>query len=407
MYNDNNINMPVEKKAILIINLGGGMGGAQKRNLLLANYILENRTDFYFITNEKLFFNFKNNGLINLQKNYFLLKLDSYSHHKEEIVSNIHKFSSKKINRGKIFSYLGKVKKALRLFFKWLKFIYQFYKIIKNNNIKIIYALWTGGMWVWPLKKILNFKLIYGYNDADLSWLKKNPLDFFDTEYWVLKHCDKIDFLSEGLMNRFERNVFKVDDKRKSYSPCSFVIYDNYYPTYPKKNHIVFLGRLHKDRNPLLILESIKLFQNISPNTKEIFYIIGDGALKNELASYISSEKLHNVIMTGNVYNPWEYLQYSKIFITVANENYPSQSLLEAMACGNAIIASDVGETRKLVTEDNGILVPLSSEIIACAIQFLIENPAECERLGKNARKKVIEEHNIDNYSKYFFEITK
>lgn len=397
----------MNKKAILILNLTGGMGGAEKRNLILADYILRNRTDFYLITNDKLFNNFKNNGLINPTKNYFLLKLDSYSKPQEIIIPNMPVYNSENISQGKTFSSLGKIKKNLRLLLKWFKFSYQSYKIIKHNNIKTIYALWTGGMWIWPLKKTLKFKLIYGYNDADLSWLKKSPLDFFDTEYWVLKHCDKIDFLSEGLMNRFERNIFKVEEKRKSYSPCSFVIYDKYYPQYPKKNHVVFLGRLHKDRNPLLILKAIKIFQKSEPKIECVFYIIGDGALKNDIASYISSEKLQNVILTGSVYNPWEYLQYSKIFITVATENYPSQSLLEAMACENAIIASDVGETRKLVTENEGILVPMDESIIADALIRLLADSSECERLGKNARKKVLEEHNIEKYSKYFFELTK
>ena len=100
---------------------------------------------------------------------------------------------------------------------------------------------------------------------------------------------------------------------------------------------------------------------------------------------------MENVFFEGGVADTAKYLKQSKIFISIQKDNnYPSQSLLEAMACENAIIASDVGETRKLVTENEGILVPLSAEKIADAIQFLLENPAECERLGKNARKKGI-----------------
>lgn len=96
------------------------------------------------------------------------------------------------------------------------------------------------------------------------------------------------------------------------------------------------------------------------------------------------------------------------IFYSIQKDNnYPSQSLMEAMACENAIIASDVGETRRLVTEDEGILVPLSAEKIADAIQFLLSNPAECYKFGTNARKKVLNEHSIENFSNYFFEITK
>jgi len=393
----------IKNKAILIIDLQGAIGGAQKRNLVLANYILKQRSDFHLLVNDKLYYNYQRNQIIDPHPNISIIKLDKASYAApnagRSIISMIHT-DNKKI---KVPTVLGKIKKALRLALKWFRFSFQLGKIVTSKNIRIIYAIWMGGMWVWPFKKILNFKLIYGYNDADLSWIKKSPLDFFDSEYWVLKYCDKVDFLSEGLMKRFDDEIYKVEPTRKSFSPCSFIIYDKYYPVYPKRNQIVFLGRLHKDRNPMLILNAIEVLQKYGDIKDYNFYFIGDGALKNDIKSFIAEKGLKNTQMLGSIFDPWKYLQLSKIFITVANENYPSQSLLEAMACENAIIASNVGETEKLVSKNEGVLVNLNAEEIAAALQELINNPDLSQQLGKNSRKKALSEHNIDRYTKYFY----
>jgi glycosyltransferase involved in cell wall biosynthesis len=166
------------------------------------------------------------------------------------------------------------------------------------------------------------------------------------------------------------------------------------------------MARLTKIKNPLLFLDAIKIYNKKREN-KTLFLILGHGVLEDEIISYIQKNNLKNVNFLGAIYEPWKYLRTSKVFVSIQqDENYPSQSLLEAMACENAIIASDVGETRKLVTENEGILVNLDAEEIAEAIYKLISDNELCERLGKNARKKAIIDHNIEKYCEYFYKIT-
>ena len=399
----------MEKKAFLIMNLTSSIGGGQKRNVILCDYLIKNTNDFIVIMNEELFHDYNSNNFIQRSNKLRILKLKRKSKAVKIITNNSRQTNKILIVKRKhfIFKMLGKVKSFIKHLILWLKFNKQVYRIIRKEDIRVIYSIWTGGMWVWPLCKILRIKLVYGYNDADLSWLRKNPLDFFDTEYWVTKYSDKIDFLSLGIKDNFESKIFKVKPGRACVSPCSFVIYDNYYPEQPKKNQIVFLGRFHKDRSIQLILEAILILQNKKQVKQEFeFVFIGDGPEKGNIERFIADNYLENVILTGIMYDPWTIIRKSKIFITVASENYPSQSLLEAMACENAIIASDVGETRKLVTENEGVLVKQNPESIADAIEFLIKNPDERERLGKNARKKALEEHTIEKFAKYFLKIT-
>ena len=76
------------------------------------------------------------------------------------------------------------------------------------------------------------------------------------------------------------------------------------------------------------------------------------------------------------------------------------------MACENAIIASDVGETRLLVTENEGILVGLNPQEIAEAIFKLFSTEGLIKRLGSNSRKKVLENHTVEKFAEYFYSIT-
>ena len=65
-----------------------------------------------------------------------------------------------------------------------------------------------------------------------------------------------------------------------------------------------------------------------------------------------------------------------------------SRSLLEAMACGKAVIATNAGGVPEVVTDrKTGLLIaPRNPEEMADALLFLIDNPRERHRLGKEAR---------------------
>jgi glycosyltransferase involved in cell wall biosynthesis len=74
-------------------------------------------------------------------------------------------------------------------------------------------------------------------------------------------------------------------------------------------------------------------------------------------------------------------------------ENFPI-SILEAMASGCAVIATDVGGIPEVIENNkNGLLIPPNdSSSLAEAIMYLIENKDFRLKLAKNARK-TIEEH--------------
>ncbi len=86
-------------------------------------------------------------------------------------------------------------------------------------------------------------------------------------------------------------------------------------------------------------------------------------------------------------------------------DNATNQSLLEGLASGCAIVASDVGYTRRVVTPDVGRLVPLQPKAIADGVLSLINCPDSLDAMGKAARRKVLCNHKIDQYLDYLTEM--
>jgi glycosyltransferase involved in cell wall biosynthesis len=70
------------------------------------------------------------------------------------------------------------------------------------------------------------------------------------------------------------------------------------------------------------------------------------------------------------------------------------------MACGNAIVATDVGETWRLVDETTGVRVLATPAALASAINQLLADPALAER-QRAARQRVLAAHAPERFLAY------
>lgn len=109
-----------------------------------------------------------------------------------------------------------------------------------------------------------------------------------------------------------------------------------------------------------------------------------------------------NVTFAGPTSEPWQiYSDADVLAFSSISEAFP-YVIVEAMMCGAAIVATDVGGIGEALSEC-GILVPAKSPChMANAISFLLDNQAERERLGRLARARAMqyftEERFLDAY---------
>jgi glycosyltransferase involved in cell wall biosynthesis len=224
---------------------------------------------------------------------------------------------------------------------------------------------------------------------VDLTYAEHS---FWLDRFFVRHTLDKIDAadcLSEGVLNGFLGSVNAQDRNKIRLAPCSFTDYSKVEESSERDIDIVLLGRFTPFKGHELIE---KISEKIIPYE---LHICGSGPLMPN----VPSARIYKSI------NPFAVLSRAKISLSLQQfGNYPSQVVLESMACGCAIIATDTGETRKFLDESCAILIPYDAAALIAAIELLLSNPKKCYDLGQAAKLKVLSEHTIERYADYFMQ---
>jgi len=171
----------------------------------------------------------------------------------------------------------------------------------------------------------------------------------------------------------------------------------------------IFLGRIIRGKGLRLLLESWPKIIDYEPDARLI--IIGSGIGQSNSIEYVLKrkakiEKLKNIYFLGETELPETFLSIADIFLFPSRKEGFPNALLEAMACGIAIIASDIGGVTELISDGKtGILFPVGdSKIFAEKIIYLLKNPMIKNKIGKQARKHVLDFYSFDKIAKSYFE---
>lgn len=162
------------------------------------------------------------------------------------------------------------------------------------------------------------------------------------------------------------KNIYK--DKKISLTPIPSTNIVDFQPN-SKVKTIVFLGSLEDIKNPLLFVDSIILIKEELREQKYKVLICGSGSLEKEIKKRVQTNELIDLITVMGQVDSERILPSANIFVSIQNfNNYPSQSLLEAISSGCYIVASNEGDTKLLIKSEFGELVNLNKEEIAQGI---------------------------------------
>lgn len=119
----------------------------------------------------------------------------------------------------------------------------------------------------------------------------------------------------------------------------------------------------------------------------------------DEVRPKISDADWQRIHFLGNI--PYQYfvplLQLSTVHVYLTYPFILSWSVLEAMSCGCAIVASDTEPLREVIRhKETGLLVPFfDQDKLISSICELLDNPAERKELGTNARAYAKEHYDL------------
>lgn len=179
-------------------------------------------------------------------------------------------------------------------------------------------------------------------------------------------------------------------------------------PKNSSKTSLLFAGRLVEQKRPELFIELACQLSRLAPNEDLEFLVAGDGPLRPKLERLASEKGLRNDQMKflgeqsamRDVYNASDIL-----ISTSAHEGTPNV-ILEAMAHGIPVVATNVGGVTEILAAGRGLLVrPGDVDGLVLASKRLIDDKSLRKHLGEGGKKYIREHHSVGGLQVRLMEI--
>jgi glycosyltransferase involved in cell wall biosynthesis len=158
---------------------------------------------------------------------------------------------------------------------------------------------------------------------------------------------------------------------------------------------VIYTGRLVRYKGLPLLL---KVWREIQAQFDDAYLLlVGAGGLdidncEAELRDYIAAHQLQERVgLTGNVRNVHHYLQAADIFVFPTENEAFGISLIEAMACGLAVVSTAVGGVKDILENGRNGLVVESGNFgqLETAVRRLLVDPNTRMQLSLAAQQTV------------------
>lgn len=190
------------------------------------------------------------------------------------------------------------------------------------------------------------------------------------------------------------------------YAPDQRDHYRSEFNLAPESQVVGYTGRLDIQKRLDLLLAGFS--QVLARHPQSRLMIVGKGSLRSKLEALAASLGIsHAVIWTGFRQDIPPLLAAMDIYVQPSANEGLSHSILEAMAAGKAVIVTDVGGAREVVTDGKtGILIPPgSASAIGSAIVNLLDHPEKRTALAQAGRRRVNQEFNVQRMADGYQEV--
>jgi glycosyltransferase involved in cell wall biosynthesis len=170
---------------------------------------------------------------------------------------------------------------------------------------------------------------------------------------------------------------------------------------------VLYTGRFLAEKGITYLMEAI---EEIAEKRKNIsFLLVGGGFDEQMVSAWLAKAKTKDKVITI------PYLEYEKmpyaylaadVLVQPSLAEGLSRSVLEAMACGLPIVATNVGGNPELVSDGNGVLVePRSSEGIGRALEEVLGDDGRRTSMGRESRRRAVSEFSVEKRIKSFIKL--
>ena len=296
---------------------------------------------------------------------------------------------------------------------------FQFYRnVIKSKKIKvknfdiIIGQMGNpGGFVATKLGKKYKIRSIVGVRGSDVNRYLDIPiLKYF--AIWTYKNCNHIIAVSESLKKELilkgippNKITTIYNGINQIFKPIEQTIAREKLGLCNNKKIVIYVGHLTYLKGIHYLLKAISKVK-----TKNIsLYIIGEGEYHNNLQSLVKQLGLNNITFVGEKRQSELLYWYNAadiLCLPSLSEGMPNV-VLESLACGTPVIATDISDISDIINKDNGVLInPEKIYTLNKAIDKVLSKKWKFIDISKSI-KGYNWDSNLNQYSKIIYENTK
>jgi len=287
--------------------------------------------------------------------------------------------------------------------------LFEIYSFIKNNNIDIVHTHSSKAGIVGRIAaRLAGVKIIvhtvhgWSFNDFQPFLLKhlyiwlERFCALFSSKIIVVSDCDKTKGLRYLIGSPDKYAVIRYGIDLGHFLKTSHAAL-NKAVTVGKPLIVGMIACFKPQKDPEAFIRLAHLMLQDFPSVK--FLLVGDGVLRKDIEKLITGLKVEkNVDLLGWREDIAQLLSVMDIFVLTSLWEGLPISVLEAMASGKPVIATDTGGVREVISEGKtGFLVqPKDIKTMAEKLKILLSDDCLRVDMGLRAREALGKQYSID-----------
>ncbi len=289
------------------------------------------------------------------------------------------------------------------------------YYIQKKTQIPVVHNIYHHvGNWNWweePQNSMGEYKI--PLKDVMIELIKNFIREIPRRGHFIKNSLNKLDKLV--FSSHFVKNKMFNDGLLTNKSRFSEIIYPSIYiPRHLKKRKndkkiITYFGHLWQGRGVLDLIKAFNLVREHHSEAKlQIAYNNIHKVTYYHFKKLINDYDMHeNLILTGVVKDIYKDVVSPSSIIALPYRDSPSIKLIESMGYGKTVITTNLDWANEIIKNNfNGFIVkPNDVNELADKITSILDNISVTNKIGKNARKTVIEKCDIKKNTRKLFHL--
>jgi glycosyltransferase involved in cell wall biosynthesis len=294
-------------------------------------------------------------------------------------------------------------------------------QIVKTEGVAIIHAhgFKAGLLCLWAgLSRSRTYTIICTFHNQVRrspnivkDWLNRFLIST------VGRRVDQVAVVSMGIrMEAVELLGLPPDKVTCIYNGVDFTVYQNIKKTGAFRRELGIgentllvgtLVRLIPQKGIQILIQAVSMLKKDFPDAR--FAVVGDGPFRSQLEAEAKAAGVSNYLLfMGFRKDIPGILSELDIFVLPTLEEAFSVALMEAMASGKPVVASEVGGLPELITTETGILVPPGKpDELKNAMYDLMVNPARRLQMGLAGRERVEKHFSIKTMAEGYYQLYK